>query len=229
MDNPVLQGYQHCYHHHVYFIIIISCKGHIRKLNANEEKATSSISGNKFVLLSSTPKKEKAFQEYKKQKGSIYCWHGSALQNWHNVLRIGLKNMSNTKYMTAGAAYGPGIYMAKEAATSMGYAGNTGNWPKSRLGNGAKCLALCEVINDVKPPNPYYVVQQENYIVTRYLFFINTAGMIDAQTMGAALKQVRGDWLWQLKYLPISSSFFKIFVVWNTVSCTPPFRSYPII
>jgi poly [ADP-ribose] polymerase 6/8 len=193
VDNPVLQGYQHCYHHHVYFIIIISCKGHIRKLNANEEKATSSISGNKFVLLSSTPKKEKAFQEYKKQKGSIYCWHGSALQNWHNVLRIGLKNMSNTKYMTAGAAYGPGIYMAKEAATSMGYAGNTGNWPKSRLGNGAKCLALCEVINDVKPPNPYYVVQQENYIVTRYLFFINTAGMIDAQTMGAALKQVRGD------------------------------------
>lgn len=36
-------------------------------------------------------------------------------------MRMGLKNYSNTKMMSAGAAYGPGIYMAKDATTSFGY------------------------------------------------------------------------------------------------------------
>ena len=40
----------------------------------------------------------------------------------HAILRSGLKNASNTKLMTAGAAYGPGIYLSTDASMSMQYA-----------------------------------------------------------------------------------------------------------
>lgn len=49
--------------------------------------------------MSSTPEKEKKFQELKKKHGSIFAFHGSALCNWHNILRNGLKNMSNSAGM----------------------------------------------------------------------------------------------------------------------------------
>jgi hypothetical protein len=46
----------------------------------------------------------------KQKNGSIYCWHGSSLENWYSIMRNGLRNLSNTSLMTAGAAYGAGIY-----------------------------------------------------------------------------------------------------------------------
>jgi hypothetical protein len=55
-------------------------------------------------------------------KGHFFAFHGSDTCNWHSILRTGLKNMSNTKFMTSGAAYGSGIYMATDSGTSLGYA-----------------------------------------------------------------------------------------------------------
>jgi poly [ADP-ribose] polymerase 6/8 len=40
---------------------------------------------------------------------------GSGIENWHSILRNGLVNASNTKLMTTGAAYGPGIYAASDS------------------------------------------------------------------------------------------------------------------
>jgi hypothetical protein len=62
------------------------------------------------MLLSQDPQKEKHFTAEKKKHGSIFCWHGSAMENWYSILRNGLRNLSNTSLMTAGAAYGQGIY-----------------------------------------------------------------------------------------------------------------------
>lgn len=59
-----------------------------------------------FILLSSTPEKEAIFREKKKHLGSFYAFHGSAIGNWHCILRKGLKNYSNTEFMSAGAAAG---------------------------------------------------------------------------------------------------------------------------
>lgn len=60
-------------------------------------------------------------QNLKSTYGSFFAWHGSAAGNWHVVLRTSLKNMSNTEYMSAGAAYGSGIYFADQSSTSLGY------------------------------------------------------------------------------------------------------------
>lgn len=52
--------------------------------------------------------------------------------------------------MSAGAAYGNGIYMADELQVSLSYAGMGGgsHWPMSTLGSShAVIVAVCEVID----------------------------------------------------------------------------------
>jgi len=41
-------------------------------------------------------------------------FHGSAPENWYSILRNGIRILSNTKYMTAGAALGAGVYAASQ-------------------------------------------------------------------------------------------------------------------
>jgi hypothetical protein len=52
-------------------------------------------------------------------------YHGSSLANWHGIQRTGLVVLSNTQYMSAGAALGPGIYTAAAGnfGTSYAYSG----------------------------------------------------------------------------------------------------------
>lgn len=54
-------------------------------------------------MASSPPEKESTFRSLKKKYGSFYAFHGSALFNWHAILRVGLKNMSGTPGQLNGA------------------------------------------------------------------------------------------------------------------------------
>jgi len=76
-----------------------------------------------YLLLSAPPEMEEAFQKLKSKHGSEFCCHGSGTANWHCILRQGLKNASGTKLMTAGQAYGPGIYLARDFHISACYSG----------------------------------------------------------------------------------------------------------
>jgi hypothetical protein len=122
-----------------------------------------------FLFLSSPPETEKTFQDLKAKHGAFYAFHGSNFGNWHSILRTGLKNMSGTSLMSTGAAYGNGIYMAPDSATSFGYAKIGSGWENSIFkGSNLQCLALCEVINAGYKANPYYVVPKEEHVMTRY-------------------------------------------------------------
>ena len=63
-------------------------------------------------MVNHSPEKEKWFQSEKARLGSLYVFHGSAIENWYSIIRNGIRNLSNTHMMTAGAAYGPGVYSA---------------------------------------------------------------------------------------------------------------------
>jgi len=52
--------------------------------------------------------KEEEFNNIK----AYYLFHGSPIGCWHGILRNGIKNVSNTKLMTTGAAFGAGVYLS---------------------------------------------------------------------------------------------------------------------
>ncbi|KAK8884615.1 Poly [ADP-ribose] polymerase 6 [Tritrichomonas musculus] len=101
-----------------------------------------------FMALISSPEQEDIFQQLKKKYGSIFLWHGSPGERWHSIIRNGLINASHTKLMRVGAAYGEGIYFARDSSISQGYSNVSENpFKGSKLGRSFFCIALCEVIN----------------------------------------------------------------------------------
>lgn len=153
--------------------LITSTRAHIRPLRTGEILSTIDTT-HQFVLLTAPIEKERQFQALKEKHGSIYAFHGSGLGNWHSILRNGLRNYSHTKYMSAGAAYGVGVYFAKSISTSIGYCNSAASrWPLSRFGNGCTIMALCEIINCPSDfttnSSNIVVVPKDEYIITRYL------------------------------------------------------------
>jgi ubiquitin-protein ligase len=93
-----------------------------------------------------------------------FLFHGSNWANWYSIFRNGLKNCSKTKLMTAGAAYGNGIYLSDDANLSFNY-GHSGT--KSVIG-------VFEVINGekYKKTDKIYVVDNELVLMQKYLLII---------------------------------------------------------
>ncbi len=42
-----------------------------------------------YLLYSAPPEKEAKFRELKRRHGSVFAFHGSSVENWHCVLRLG--------------------------------------------------------------------------------------------------------------------------------------------
>eukprot|EP01128_Nolandella_sp_AFSM9_P012155 TRINITY_DN9006_c0_g1_i1.p1 TRINITY_DN9006_c0_g1~~TRINITY_DN9006_c0_g1_i1.p1 ORF type:complete len:621 (-),score=141.58 TRINITY_DN9006_c0_g1_i1:352-2187(-) len=166
--------------------IVATNKSHLKTLQQNLPITPK----HQFVLKSTPPEKEMKFQVLKEKHGSFFAWHGSPIANWHAILRTGLKNMSGTKGQAHGQAYGPGIYLAKDSQTSLGYSRNASGprWKHSIYNSNFNCIVLCEVINmgsdskcigGVHRPKcshnksaPYYRIEAEDCIVTRFYFVV---------------------------------------------------------
>ncbi|RMZ77878.1 hypothetical protein DV738_g4113, partial [Chaetothyriales sp. CBS 135597] len=143
-----------------------------------------------FRFAQGAPDKEQRFVDCveRETRGTkyptLFAWHGSALANWHSIIREGLR----FEEIVHGRAFGNGVYMSNRASTSVGYtnmslagrAGKAGKateswslkWPQSVLGiTGA--LSLQEVVNKTGAfvsASPHYVVANTDWIQTRYLF-----------------------------------------------------------
>lgn len=132
------------------------------------------------MLLSQDPAKERKFMQAKKKQGSIFCFHGSSMENWYSILRNGLRNLSNSQLMTAGAAYGPGIYASENYATSYGYTAKYTAGQKSWKNcieplRNSFIIAIVEIINKTtyhKSGKNIVVVPEEDDIIIRYLLVL---------------------------------------------------------
>lgn len=128
-----------------------------------------------------------------------YLFHGSKLGNWHSILRTGIKNMSGTRFMSAGAAYGNGVYLSDDFNISVGYG-------VSHTDKAAVCVAVVELLED---PNAeeiinnkshkkyfkqygYYVVPDASILFPRYLLVSkNMIAVKDINTILADYKTFR--------------------------------------
>lgn len=162
--------------------IFSSNRAHLEPLPQSQR--ISGFGTYQYYLVSSNPEKEAVFRKkrdvakaHKGGRGSFFAWHGSQPGNWHCILRNGLKNYSGTKLMSAGSAYGPGIYLAKNLSTSLSYVGSPmGAWTNAELiphSTGCVCFALCEVVSEGQfkdHGNGIITVQDESLVDTRFLF-----------------------------------------------------------
>lgn len=146
-----------------------------------------------YLLISAPPDKEARFQELKKQFRTSFAFHGSSSENWHSILRNGLKNASNTKLMTCGAAHGPGIYLSTASSCSMGYtryspavSEEVVALKRQKTGNrfvdnqrGLVMMAVCEVVEDPsrlrKPNSQIWVAGEEELVCTRFFLVFSEA------------------------------------------------------
>lgn len=136
-----------------------------------------------YIVMNHSPETEKNFAERKKVHGSFFAFHGSAIENWYSILRNGIRNLSNTHMMTAGAAHGPGVYCAENISTSFGYCRFTNTnciWPYSQLSNPPKaCMAIIEVIKKEKnfKSGGIYVVNDDKDLIIRYMLIFPGSSM----------------------------------------------------
>ena len=154
-----------------------------RGVNREAERILGMDGWIQFRFAQGAPDKElrfkRALHEVATRKGmlnhpTIFAWHGSALANWHSIVRTGLDYQD----VRTGRSFGNGVYFSPNHQTSMGYAGGGQTWPNSDL-NFSICLSLNEIINapdEFVSNNPHYVVSQPDWHQCRYLFVQTAAG-----------------------------------------------------
>jgi len=163
--------------------IVTSNRAYLRELRPNE-RFKDIHTTHQFFFANASPEKEAEFQRLKREaeeyhgkgKGVIQAWHGSPFGNWHSIMRNGLQNMSGTKHQMHGAAYGKGIYFALNMSVSLSYSRrSSGGWVNSEIGTSLYGIALCEIINHRNLPkaNPYLVITDESWVMTRFFFLAN--------------------------------------------------------
>lgn len=100
------------------------------KKSRPDEKVSNMEGYVQFRFAQGAPDKEhrfhKALEETTGRHNSVYptlfAWHGSALDNWHSIIRSGL----DFKETQNGRAYGDGVYHSLDFTTSTGYARECG-------------------------------------------------------------------------------------------------------
>jgi ubiquitin-conjugating enzyme E2 Q len=175
-DNEIVKEYGDDIYSLIRFIIT-SCKIDISPdsellndndtiVNADGSLVKKGIGKNvKIYKINHPIDKEDEFKKMLGGKSPVYLFHGSRWQNWYSIMRNGLKNCSRTKLMTAGAAYGNGIYLSDNFGFSCSY-GQSGS--KSVLG----VFELADDINKYKKGPQVFVVDNEKVLIQRYLLII---------------------------------------------------------
>ena len=98
----------------------------------------------------------------------VHAFHGSSIFNWYSIMRNGLKNYSGTALMSAGQAYGPGIYLARNIQTSLGYCGVSSDF------NIMGCVQVLNSEKYIKHGGTILVVPDESDVLLKYLIVFSS-------------------------------------------------------
>ena len=169
------------------------------RVNFKQLKDADSISKStqfqEFLIYNQDATREATFQKLKQKHGSIFTFHGSSIENWYSILRNGPRNLSNTKMMTAGAAYGAGVYSSCNFSTASGYCGNRGavstlgsgvSW-KHSIVKGKNIIGILEIINkkeyDKNGKHNIVVCPDDHCIMLRYIWVFSFENQVNNQSI----------------------------------------------
>ncbi|KAF7910678.1 uncharacterized protein EAF01_002188 [Botrytis porri] len=184
-----------------------------------------------FRFAQGSPDKEERFlNALKEQQTSLdpkyptlFAFHGSALQNWHSIIRHGL----DFKETLNGRAFGHGVYHAQDQSISCQYSNGrnvAGSWPGSQL-KIMSVMSVNEIINCPKQfvsSNPYLVVQHIDWIQCRYLLV-----QIEGQVIATpdATREIQSEIEQDPKYTARSTNNKPIGVPYCAASVSRAFRN----
>ena len=125
-----------------------------------------------FVLANAAPELEKAFEAHitRSNPTTRVVFHGTSVGRLYLILRNGLQP-GNGKWVSNGAAYGPGIYLADEPATALNFAkASPSTWARSSLDT-CKIVLGVELAGGKPPITPgIHVATDPSTVVVRYVF-----------------------------------------------------------
>ena len=151
-------------------------RGYIASATGLCKIPTMPMGTHQFVLANASPRIEHEFVSRLPQYSpkTTVLFHGTTFDRLPAILAQGLKVYSGTSLQRTGAAYGKGIYMAEEPATSMPYAPATTSWRNSGLTN-MRLLLGCEVLGIGRNVSSgVHVLTDEKSVIVRYMFFLTS-------------------------------------------------------
>ncbi|KAI0466373.1 hypothetical protein F4859DRAFT_526825 [Xylaria cf. heliscus] len=145
-------------------------------LDRSQEKMSGLDDWIQFRFAQGSPEKEARFldalHKVKSSHRTLLAWHGSAVGNWHSIIREGL----NYKIAANGRAFGHGVYFSRSFEYSLSYSNMAESqiliWPQSAL-QITHAISLNELVNrpcKFKYSASCYVVDILDWIQCRYLF-----------------------------------------------------------
>lgn len=167
--------------------VMNSAGSHLVKLE-DKQRISFMRTTHQFLFSMASDERIEKFNQLKAKHGSCWAFHGSRAENWHSILRNGLKNASGTALMVNGAAYGNGIYLSPHSSVSFGYSNVTYGSNAAVSEEEAKfidvesmfCIAINEVANiDINKSGNIWVQPHEEAVMTRFLFVYSRNAQAD--------------------------------------------------
>ena len=162
---------------------------------------TSSLTPPTFQFSVAHPP-DPLFKAQAQLHSTFLAYHGSALCNWHSILRRGLESKSGTREQTSGAVFGAGIYFSDDLRVARMFSAAGKGWGRSALGDSLEVVGLYDIIND-----PQAVRWQEergergeesvpdNYAVVEDNRFIRLKSLLVWRAPRANRAEKRGHWM----------------------------------
>eukprot|EP00929_Paragymnodinium_shiwhaense_P060063 TRINITY_DN30033_c0_g1_i2.p1 TRINITY_DN30033_c0_g1~~TRINITY_DN30033_c0_g1_i2.p1 ORF type:complete len:759 (+),score=161.97 TRINITY_DN30033_c0_g1_i2:91-2367(+) len=166
--------------------VLSTCRLQLKRIT-NKEHRLHGLHDNvrQFAVLHGSVAFECNFQERKKQFGSAFGFHGSPMDKWYSILRNGLQVLSGSSYMTSGAVYGKGIYLARDLRISAFYSGGmTGFLTPCEFGEAVQIFGVVEYIKNEAHHHTEGIitVNSASGVMLRYILVSGNTGPSAAMT-----------------------------------------------
>ncbi|OWF54131.1 mono [ADP-ribose] polymerase PARP16-like [Mizuhopecten yessoensis] len=162
------------------------------------------------------------FEETRRQRKTMFAYHGSRLENFHSILHNGLAS-----HMNKISVFGEGTYLSSELSVCLLYSPMGLGWEKSCIGHKLSCVAVCEIIDDASVkcqvkedgnneqtnkkrayaanseggdvPEKYYIVQNNDMLRIKYLLvYVEKASQQKRETQS---RRWHNTWLFQHRFV----------------------------